>query len=55
MVYRNGLAPVRQIYAPFPAVEVGEAWFTRGQATLEVIVQDVTGNARSVVSRLAVE
>ncbi|GHU88535.1 hypothetical protein FACS189476_05790 [Spirochaetia bacterium] len=55
MAYRNGLTPVRQVYAPLNAFEVGEVWFTRGQATLEVIAQDITGNERSAISRLLVE
>jgi hypothetical protein len=55
MVYRNGLIPVKDIYAPYPAYEVGEAGFTRGQATLEVIAQDISGNTRNVVYRLVVE
>jgi hypothetical protein len=55
MVYRNGLVPVRQVYAAFPAFEIGELWLTRGQATLEIIAQDVSGNARSAVFRLQVE
>ncbi|GHT92029.1 hypothetical protein FACS1894140_3470 [Spirochaetia bacterium] len=55
MAYRNGLTPVKQVYAPYPAFEVGEVWFTRGQATLEIIARDITGNERSVSSRLLVE
>jgi hypothetical protein len=55
MVYRNGLVPVEQVYASRDAFEVGEVWFTRGQATLEVIAQDITGNTRSVTFRLQVE
>jgi hypothetical protein len=55
MVHRNGLVPVRQVYAPFPAFEVGEVWFTRGQATLEIIAQDIAGNERNALSRLLVE
>jgi hypothetical protein len=55
MAYRNGLVPVRQVYAPFPAFEVGEVSFTRGQAALEVIAQDIAGNERSVISHLLVE
>jgi hypothetical protein len=55
MVYRNGLVPVRQIYAPVPAYEAAEVWFSRGQTTLEVIAQDIAGNARNVVYRLMVE
>jgi hypothetical protein len=55
MVNRNGLIPVKQIYAPFPAFEVGEVALTRGQVSLEIIAQDFAGNARSVVYRLTVE
>jgi hypothetical protein len=55
MVYRNGLIPVKQVYAPYPAYEVGEIRFARGQATLEVIAQDIAGNSRNVVFRLQVE
>jgi hypothetical protein len=55
MVYRNGLIPVKQVYAPYPSYEVGEIRFTRGQATLEVIAQDIAGNSRNVVYRLQVE
>ncbi|MDR0584303.1 MAG: hypothetical protein LBG57_08170 [Treponema sp.] len=55
MVYRSGFAPAAQVYAPFPAFEIGEAFLTRGQASLEILVQDVAGNERSALSRLTVE
>jgi hypothetical protein len=55
MVYRNGLVPVRDVFAPKPGWEIGEAWFTRGQATLEIIAQDIAGNERNLVYRLQVE
>jgi hypothetical protein len=55
MVYRNGLVPAKQVYASFPAFEIGEASLTRGQAILEIIVQDITGNARRAVFRLFVD
>jgi len=55
MVYRNGLVPVKQIYSPVPSYEVADVWFSRGQTTLEIIAQDITGNARSVIYRLMVE
>jgi hypothetical protein len=55
MVYRNGLAPAKQVYAPFPAFETGEVSLSRGQASVEIIVQDIAGNSRSVISRLIVE
>lgn len=55
LLYRNGLIPVKQVYAPYPAFEVGEVWLNRGQATLEIIVQDIAGNSRNVLYRLAVQ
>jgi hypothetical protein len=55
MVYRNGLVPVKQVYAPAPGFEVGEIWFTRGQASLEIIAQDISGNSQSIPYRLLVE
>ncbi|MDR1636457.1 MAG: M23 family metallopeptidase [Treponema sp.] len=55
MVDRNGLTPVEKVYAPYPAFEVGNVWLTRGQTTLEVIVQDVAGNERSATIRFTVE
>ncbi|MDR2633954.1 MAG: M23 family metallopeptidase [Treponema sp.] len=55
MVYRNGLVPVKQVYAPMPGFEVGDVWLTSGQANLEIIAQDITGNAQSAVYRLSVE
>ena len=55
MVYRNGLVPVKQVYAPYPLYEAAEVWFSRGQTTLEVIAQDIAGNERRVVYRLMVE
>jgi len=54
MVFRNGLVPAKQIYNHFPAYEAAEVFLTRGQVTLEVIVQDITGASRSVVNRLIV-
>jgi hypothetical protein len=55
MVYKNGLVPARDIYASYPAYEIGEVSFTRGQASLELIAQDISGNTRNVVYRLMVE
>jgi hypothetical protein len=55
MIYRNGLVPARAIYAPYPAYEVGEVSLTRGQVSLEVIAQDISGNTRNTVYRLMVE
>jgi hypothetical protein len=55
MVYRNGLVPVQQVYAPAPGFEVGEVWVNRGQVRLEIIAQDILGNSQSAVYRLTVE
>lgn len=46
MVQRNGLVPVQQIYSPFPAFEVADVFLSRGQASLEIIIQDIAGNTR---------
>jgi hypothetical protein len=54
MAYRNGLIPAKQIYAPFPAFEAAEVFLNSGQVTLEIIVQDIAGNSRSTVTRMAV-
>jgi len=54
MVYRNGLVPVKQIYAASPAFEAAEVFLTRGQVNLEIIVQDIAGNSRSTVNRLII-
>jgi hypothetical protein len=54
MVYRNGLVPARQIYSGFPSFEAAEVFLTRGQVTMEIIVQDISGDSRSVVNRLIV-
>ena len=55
MVYRNGLVPVRQVYGSVPAYEIADVWFSRGQANLEIIAQDITGNTRNVIYRFPVE
>ena len=54
-VRRNGLVPVSEVYAPYPALKMGEAWFTRGQTSLELIARDVMGNEASLIRRLEVE
>jgi hypothetical protein len=55
MAYRNGLVPVNQVYTPAPAYEIGEISLTRGQAEIEIIAQDISGNTRNTVFRLQVE
>jgi hypothetical protein len=54
MVYRNGLVPARQIYSSLPSFEAAEIFLTRGQVTMEIIVQDASGASRSVVNRLII-
>ena len=55
LINRGMQIPVRQVYAPFPAFEAGDALLSRGQANLEVIVQDIAGNSRSTIIRMQVE
>jgi hypothetical protein len=55
MVYRNSLVPVRQVYAADSAFEIGEVDFIRGQVTLAIIAQDITGNSRNNQYRFQVE
>jgi hypothetical protein len=55
MVSRNGLIPALQVYSNYPVLEVGEVQLNRGQAILEVIVQDITGNSRNAQARMIVE
>jgi len=55
MVSRNGLIPAERVYAPYPAFEAGEVHLSRGQAILEIIVQDIAGNSRNASLRMIVE
>jgi len=55
MVNRNGQAAAKRVYANYPAFEIGEVQFTRGQANMEIIVQDLAGNSRSTLIRIIVE
>ena len=55
MVYRGTLSLVKQIYAPYPAVESGNVIFNRGQVNLNIIAQDINGNTANVQYRLSVE
>jgi hypothetical protein len=54
MVSRNGLVPAKQVYSSFPAFEAANVFLSRGQVNLEIIVQDISGNSRSYVSRMFV-
>jgi hypothetical protein len=55
LVNRNGLVPALRVYARYPTFEAGEVHLSRGQAILEVIVQDIAGNSRSASTRIIVE
>jgi hypothetical protein len=55
LVNRNGLVPAQRVYARYPAFESGEVQLSRGQAILEVIVQDIAGNSRNASIRIIVE
>jgi hypothetical protein len=55
LMSRNGMIPVRQVYGRHPAFEIGDLWFTRGQAALEIVAQDILGNSRSVTFRLQID
>jgi hypothetical protein len=54
MVYRNGLVPVKQVYSNFPAFGAAEVFLNRGQASLEIIVQDIAGNSRNSLTRMII-
>ncbi|MDR0400974.1 MAG: hypothetical protein LBH51_08535 [Treponema sp.] len=54
-VRRDGLTPVSEVYAPHPAYKAGDALFTRGQTTMEIIARDVRGNEAGLTRRLEVE
>ena len=55
MVSRNGLVPALRVYSGYPGFEAGEVNLSRGQAILEIIVQDIAGNSRSASTRMIVE
>jgi len=54
LVYRNGLVPVKRVYANSPAFEAAEVFLNRGQASLEIIVQDIAGNSRNALTRMII-
>jgi hypothetical protein len=54
MIYRNGLISAKKVYGAFPAFEAADVFISRGQANMEIIVQDIAGNSRSLVNRLVV-
>ena len=54
MVYRNGLVPAKQVYSSPAAYEAADIFLTRGQANLEIIVQDINGLSNTLAARLIV-
>jgi hypothetical protein len=55
MAYRNSLAPAREVYAPYPAFEIGDIVFTRGRVTLEVTALDAAQNPRTLTYQIQVD
>ncbi|MDR1248417.1 MAG: M23 family metallopeptidase [Treponema sp.] len=55
MAYRNSLAPAQEVYAPYPAFEIGDIVFTRGRITLEITALDAAQNPRTVTYQLQVD
>jgi hypothetical protein len=55
MAYRNSLAPAREVYAPYPAFEIGDIVFARGRVTLEVTALDAAQNPRTLAWQLQVD
>lgn len=56
LIYRNGLMPAERVYGASAGMEVaGDVALSRGQISLDISVQDFSGNARNVSYRLYVE
>jgi hypothetical protein len=55
LIYRNTPVPVRRAYAEAPYFEIGTASFTHGQASLEIIAQDINENFQRTEFKLNVE
>jgi hypothetical protein len=55
MAYRNSLAPAREVYAPWPAFEIGDIAFTRGRVTLEITALDRAQNLQTATWQLQVD
>jgi hypothetical protein len=52
----HGFVPAQRVYAHYPSLEVASnVWFTRGQASLEVIVSDFNANIAARNYRIYVE
>jgi hypothetical protein len=55
MAYRNSLAPAREVYAPYPAFEIGDIAFTQGRVTLEISALDSAQNLSVVTYQIQVD
>jgi hypothetical protein len=55
MAYRNGLAPAREVYAPYPAFEIGDIAFTQGRVIMEITALDSAQNLRTATYQLQVD
>jgi hypothetical protein len=55
MAHRNSLAPAREVYAPYPAFEIGDIVFTQGRVTLEISALDSAQNLRTATYQLQVD
>jgi hypothetical protein len=55
MAYRNSLAPAREVYAPYPAFEIGDVVFTPGRVTLEISALDGAQHLRTATHQLQVD
>ncbi|MDR1212214.1 MAG: M23 family metallopeptidase [Spirochaetaceae bacterium] len=51
----EGVQSAAGVYEAYPALAAGEVFLTRGQAALEIIVEDMAGNSRVASYRFLVE
>ena len=52
---RNSLIEAGPVFASYPSLDLGEVSLNRGQAAIEIIIQDLSGNSRDLNFRLVVE
>ncbi|MDR2602907.1 MAG: M23 family metallopeptidase [Spirochaetaceae bacterium] len=55
MMKRNENVSARRVFAPYPAVEAGEIYLSRGQANILITVQDISGNISNAQYRVFIE
>jgi hypothetical protein len=51
----EGVRNAAGVYDPYPALNIGEVFLTRGQTVVEIIVEDMAGNNRVASYRFLVE